>query len=126
MLDLISIVVSQLHVDNNTHTHTHAHTGHCCLVSWQKGSVLSFQGDFLLLPPACHPSSLCPDSFAPSRCQQPYGYPALLQTPSCCFIPPVGVSLKALNAALSLQDQKHTVHKTLTSLSTKFSFINLS
>lgn len=63
--------------------HTLAHTHRSPLLStWQKGSMLSFQCDFLF-PPACHLRSLGPVSLAPSPCQQPYGYHPNPPAPLC-------------------------------------------
>lgn len=93
--------------------HTAQHTGRRCFPPWQKGSMLSFQCDFLF-PPACHLRSLGPVSFAPSPCQQPYGYhPTPLCQPLDSFPMPqprVGVSLTALNAPLSLRITKRTLY----------------
>lgn len=67
---------NQQHCQSVTHTSTHTPTGDCNFPPWHKGSMLPFQCDFLLLSPhACHLRSLCSVSFAPSSCQQPYGYP---------------------------------------------------
>lgn len=93
-------------------THRRTHTGRCCVPPWQKGSMLSFQCDFLF-PPASHLRSLGPVSFAPSPCQQPYGHhptplrqPQTLPRASC----PQGASLTALNAPLSPRITAYTQH----------------
>lgn len=65
---------NQQRCQSAAHTLACAHTGRRCFPPWQKGSMLSFQCDFLFLP-ACHLRSLGPVSFAPSPCQQPYGLP---------------------------------------------------